>query len=166
MNGLKLMVDTTALDENVKLNLIVYKTDNEQTYFVQEYSYICETIISVISTILDKINLFDIKEVIINKLGLGISIGEELERESIKTIKYLTPDKMSLSDARLRLHNGLSTNIIFDEKFGCIVEEGHSMVDYLKSVRLDVSSGIVIPKSENVNDEREYKQLANCLIGD
>lgn len=166
MNGLKLMVDTAMFDENVELSLIVYKTDSERTYFIQEYSYICETISSVISAILDKINLFDIKEVVVNKLGLGISIGEELEMEPIKNIKYLTPDKASVSDASLKLHNNLSTNIVFDEKFGCVVEENYSIVDSLRNVHLDIFGGMVIPKSENVNDEHEYKRLTKCLIGE
>ena len=74
------------------------------------------------------------------------------------------PDKMSLSNARLRLHNSLSKNIVFDEKFGCVAEEGYSIVDCLKRVCLDVSCGMVIPKSENINDKHKYKQLANCLV--
>ena len=164
MNGSKLMVDATTFEEDIKLSLIVYKTYNEKTYFIQEYSYVCKTIDSIISVILDKINLFDVKEVVVNKLGFGISIGEELEMELVKNIKYIMPDKMSLSDARLRLYNDLSTNIVFDEKFGCVVEEGYSIVDRLKRVSLDVSCGMVILKSGDVNDECEYKQLANCLI--
>lgn len=160
MSVLNLVVDVSFGGTHEKesvLSLVLYNRGFGKTHFIRYYDFYGYDVKEMVSIIKDKCEMFGVSNVLINTLGIGIALKDELEYNNVDNVIGVAPNKSILSELALKFRNEYFLNkVVVDEAFG-------KDINYLANIDCKLSQGFLSPTFKTDDEKTLHNNIILCF---